>query len=500
MFPFRTKIWHKLFFAILLVVMLVLAISMVLSRLSFQQGFTQYIEEVKLKQLDGFRQVLSEQYRQQKSWAFLQENPRLWHQLLVESNMLPPRPPRGPGGHRFGDSGFGRRGDGPRGGGPPSEFAPPRPTAADERHPPPPPRFMRERLGLLDAARTRVIGPPPTTKHRLLPIQLEQQVVGYLTLRIFTPRRTELDQQFEQQQFDNLLLTALLSLLIAIIAALLLARLFNRPISDIAKMARQLTAGQFEVRIEKIRQDELGDLAADLNILVETLEQNQRSRRQWIADISHELRTPLTVLRGELEAMEDGVRPLNRESIQSLSLEVKQLKRLVDDLYQLSLSDQGSLSYVKERVLPLELLRDVAEGFTVTMQQRQIALTVSCEGEGPHLLADPQRLTQLFTNLLENSQRYTDEGGEVKVHCEVGASFLIHFEDSAPGVPPELIPRIFERLFRVEGSRNRDHGGSGLGLSIVQSIAKAHGGELRAEPSSLGGLTITLQLPIDPKR
>ncbi|MBT8006426.1 MAG: HAMP domain-containing protein, partial [Gammaproteobacteria bacterium] len=339
-----------------------------------------------------------------------------------------------------------------------------------------------------------------TTKHRLLPIQLERQVVGYLTLRIFTPRRTELDQQFEQQQFDNLLLTALLSLLIAIIAALLLARLFVRPISGIAKMARQLTAGQFEVRIEKIRRDELGDLAADLNTLVETLEQNQRSRRQWIADISHELRTPLTVLRGELEAMEDGVRPLNRESIQSLSLEVKQLKRLVDDLYQLSLSDQGSLSYEKERVLPLELLRGVAEGFIVTMQQRQIILTVGCEGEGPHLLADPQRLTQLFTNLLENSQRYTDEGGEVKVHCEVGSSLLIHFEDSAPGVPPELIPRIFERLFRVEGSRNRDHGGSGLGLSIVQSIAKAHGGELRAEPSSLGGLTITLQLPIDPKR
>ena len=401
MFSIRIKIWHKLFFAILLVVMLVLAISMVLSRLSFQQGFTQYIEEVKLKRLDGFRLALSEQYREQKSWAFLQENPRLWHQLLVESNMLPPRLPRGPDG-----PGFGRRGAGPRGGGPPSELA-----AADERHPPSPPRFMRERLGLLDAARAQVIGPPPTTKHRLLPIQLERQVVGYLTLRIFTPRRTELDQQFEQQQFDNLLLTALLSLLIAIIAALLLARLFVRPISGIAKMARQLTAGQFEVRIEKIRRDELGDLAADLNTLVETLEQNQRSRRQWIADISHELRTPLTVLRGELEAMEDGVRPLNRESIQSLSLEVKQLKRLVDDLYQLSLSDQGSLSYEKERVLPLELLRGVAEGFIVTMQQRQIILTVGCEGEGPHLLADPQRLTQLFTNLLENSQRYTDEGG-----------------------------------------------------------------------------------------
>lgn len=311
MFSIRIKIWHKLFFAILLVVMLVLAISMVLSRLSFQQGFTQYIEEVKLKRLDGFRLALSEQYREQKSWAFLQENPRLWHQLLVESNMLPPRLPRGPDG-----PGFGRRGAGPRGGGPPSELA-----AADERHPPSPPRFMRERLGLLDAARAQVIGPPPTTKHRLLPIQLERQVVGYLTLRIFTPRRTELDQQFEQQQFDNLLLTALLSLLIAIIAALLLARLFVRPISGIAKMARQLTAGQFEVRIEKIRRDELGDLAADLNTLVETLEQNQRSRRQWIADISHELRTPLTVLRGELEAMEDGVRPLNRESIQSLSLE-----------------------------------------------------------------------------------------------------------------------------------------------------------------------------------
>lgn len=483
MLPIRIKIWHKLFFAILLVVMLILAINMGLSRFSFQQGFTQYIEEVKLKRLDGFRQSLSELYRQKGSWRFLEEDPRSWHQLLSEAELIPPQ----------------RRGGPDHPGGSPPEMVPPG-FATSGKHPIPPPPFMHERIGLLDSAHSLVIGPPPTAKDRLLPVELEKQVVGYLSVQTFKPFRNKMEHQFARKQLENLLLTALFSLVIAIVASLLLARIFNQPIARLAVMARQLTSGQFESRVEIYSRDELGELAADLNILAETLQQNQNARRQWVADISHELRTPLTVLRGELEAMEDGVRPLNKESIQSLSLEVKQLKRLIDDLYQLSLSDQGSLSYEKELTAPLELLKRITESFTITMKQKEITLTIDCERDGPRLLADPQRLTQLFTNLLENSLRYTDEGGIVKVHCEVGSELMIHFEDSAPGVPQELIPRLFERLFRVDDSRNRSYGGSGLGLSIVQSIARAHGGELTAEESTLGGLKISLRLPIESKR
>ena len=172
------------------------------------------------------------------------------------------------------------------------------------------------------------------------------------------------------------------------------------------------------------------------------------------------------------------------------------MQRLVADLYQLSLSDQGSLSYEMESIAAFELLHGVLEGFENPIKQKQIALTVECNSNEPLIFADAQRLTQLFTNLLENSLRYTDDGGEIKVTCEVGTTLVIHIEDSAPGVPTEQIPHIFERLFRVNRSRSREHGGSGLGLSIVQSIAKAHGGKLTAEPSDLGGLKISLQLPI----
>ncbi|MCP4993100.1 MAG: HAMP domain-containing protein [Gammaproteobacteria bacterium] len=295
----RIKIWHKLFFTILLVVLLILAINMGLSRFSFQQGFTQYIEEVRLKRLDGFKQTLSDLYRQQGAWTFLEQDPRLWHQLLSEAELVPPQRRRGDPDHR-------RR--------PPPGFGPPG-LATSNEHPIPPPPLMGERIGLLDPAHSPVIGPPPAADDRLVPVELGKEVVGYLSVRTFTPYRSELDQQFAQQQLENLLLTALLSLLIAIIASLLLARIFNRPIARLAEVARQLTSGNFESRVNVKSRDELGDLATDLNILAETLQQNQTARRQWVADISHELRTPLTVLKGELEAMEDGVRPLNSESL-----------------------------------------------------------------------------------------------------------------------------------------------------------------------------------------
>ncbi|MBT7307019.1 MAG: HAMP domain-containing protein [Gammaproteobacteria bacterium] len=470
MFGIRIKIWHKLFIAIVLVMMVVLAINLGLSRIGFQQGFSQYIEEVKLKRLDGLRLELSRLYQQNQGWDFLLLDRKQWHELLLEAKLIPPRPP-----HR---------------GGPGFRGAPP--------WPPPPDAPPRRRIGLLDAEQHPIIGPPPSKRLRQLDIKLDGVAVGYLTVDLFRPNRTHLERRFAHQQMENLLITAVISLLVAIVAALLLARLFNRPITKLAEIARQLTEGKFESRVRINGQDEFCELAADLNHLAEVLEQNQSARRRWIADISHELRTPLTVLRGELEALEDGVRPINRDSVQSLSREVKQLKRLVDDLYQLSLSDQGSLSYEKGWIEPVALLKGVTAGFEHSLQQKQLLLTMTCDDEPPRLFADAQRLTQLFTNLMENSQRYTDEGGEVKVWCESrDHCWQFHIEDSPPGVKEDQIGRLFERLYRVEGSRNRAHGGSGLGLSIARSIAEGHGATLSAQPSSLGGVWVTLKFPLE---
>jgi len=457
--------------------MLILAINIGFSRFSFQQNFTQYIEEVKLKRLDGFKKTLAELYRQKGSWHFLHNAPQSWHQLLSKAELVPPQRKNNPEQHE-GNSPALRSPD----------FKPP--------HGPPPFPVMWERISLLDLTYSLVIGPPPKTEDRRLPIELENKVIGYLSVQSLKPFRSELDRQFARKQLENLLLITLLSLLVAIISSLLLARIFNQPIARLVVMARQLTSGQFESRVNITSHDELGELATAFNELAETLQQNQNARRQWVTDISHELRTPLTVLRGELEAIEDGVRPLNKESIQSLSFEVEHLKRMIEDLYQLSLSDEGSLSYKKELTRPLKLLQRVIETFTNAMKMKQITLTFECKDDSPQLLADPQRLTQLFTNLLENSLRYTDEGGTINIHCQISSTLVIYIEDSSPSVSSEMIPRLFERLFRADNSRNRSYGGSGLGLSIVQSIVTAHNGTVMAEPSTLGGLKISLTLPI----
>ena len=243
--------------------------------------------------------------------------------------------------------------------------------------------------------------------------------------------------------------------------------------------------------------DELGRLAEDFNRLAVTLERNEQLRRAFMADISHELRTPLAVLRGELEAIEDGVRPMSPESVKSLQGEVATLGKLVDDLYELSLADVGALTYRKTALDLAEPLTQALEGFRERLVERRIALETVLPPAGTlTVLADPDRLRQLFNNLLENTVRYTDPGGRLRVEarCERGR-VRIDFQDSAPGVPEELLPRLFERLFRVEGSRSRAGGGAGLGLAICRSIVQAHDGEIDARPSPLGGVWVHVSLP-----
>ncbi|HDP1360681.1 TPA: two-component system sensor histidine kinase BaeA, partial [Klebsiella pneumoniae] len=197
----------------------------------------------------------------------------------------------------------------------------------------------------------------------------------------------------------------------------------------------------------------LGRLAQDFNQLASTLERNQQMRRDLMADISHELRTPLAVLRGELEAIQDGVRRFTPESIPSLQAEVATLTKLVDDLHQLSMSDEGALAYQKTSLDIITLLEVAAGAFRERFASRQLSIQVSLP-EQAMIFGDRDRLMQLFNNLLENSLRYTDSGGSLHITARrSGQMLVIDFADSAPGVSDEQLARLCERFYRAEGSR-----------------------------------------------
>ena len=272
------------------------------------------------------------------------------------------------------------------------------------------------------------------------------------------------------------------------------ARHLLAPLRAVEQAARQLSDGRYGVQLSTHRQDELGDLVHHVNRLSLALRAHETARQRWMADISHELRTPLAIVRGELEAMRDGVRPPDTQGLQSLHEEVMRLDRLVDDLHQWSMADAGSLSYRPRRLDLATLVTESCARFESTARMAGLDLDCQCDAVG--VSADPDRLRQLIDNLLGNALRYTDRGGQVRVQVQVAHDrACVRVDDSAPGVPLEALGRLFEPLYRGEASRNRALGGSGLGLAIAQRIALAHRGTLAASPSPLGGLRLELWLP-----
>ena len=207
-------------------------------------------------------------------------------------------------------------------------------------------------------------------------------------------------------------------------------------------------------------------------------------------------------MRAELEALQDGVRPLDRGAVDTLHGDVLRLGRLVDDLHELSVTDLGALSYRMEETDLRAALESDLDAYRPRFAAAKLALRLRDRSPGPGssepmtIQADGDRLSQLFRNLLANSLQYTDPGGGLTVILgREGGHTTIDFQDSAPGVPPESLPRLFERLYRVDDSRSRHTGGSGLGLAIARNVVEAHGGTIGAFPSPAGGLWIRIELP-----
>jgi two-component system sensor histidine kinase BaeS len=462
------RITYRLFFALLGATVAVVLCMSLLLQWSMDRGFLRYVNTLDQTRLENLAAELERAYAEQGSWEFLRADPGSWLRRATGRDW------------------------------PGEKSAGPRPTGGDTHRPPP----RSSRLVILDADRQPLFGSGPEVgKAALRPLRVGGEVVGYLGIRK-RERLTDIHElQFVQQQKLAMVVVAAVILLVSAGLSLPLANRLLRPVRSLAAATHSLTAGRYGTRVPVDSSDELGKLARDFNALALTLEKNEQTRRQWLADISHELRTPLAVLRGEIEAIEDGVRQPTPEAVRSLHAEVLHLGRLVDDLHQLALSDLGALTYRKEPVDIGGVLAGVVETFRPDAVRKGLALDVDLPRREAPVFADRERLRQLFANLLDNALKYTDAGGRVEVRLECGErEAVVNVLDSAPGVPEAALGKLFERFYRFESSRSRKTGGAGLGLAICRNIVEAHEGVLTARPSPLGGVWLEVRLPLMQER
>ncbi|MBR9728554.1 ATP-binding protein [Shewanella intestini] len=327
-------------------------------------------------------------------------------------------------------------------------------------------------------------------------IKVDKQIVGTLVTnakrRINSPQGTA----FSKRQWLMSMLIGLVALGLSVGVSLLLTRVFLAPIQRMLKRVSSMSNGDYLTRLSPTHHDELGQLMGDLDRLALHLQQNQSVRQRWIASISHELRTPVTVLTGEINAIKDGVRPLNMAQIDSVHQEVERLAHLIDDLYQLSLSDIGGLRYHFEPIDIIDCINHCCHKAQLQAQQQGLTLTQQLSGS-VMINGDRDRLQQLLTNIINNSLKYTDAPGTIVINTTVMSSYVqIIIQDSLPGIPVQECQKLLEPLYRNEVSRSRHRGGAGLGLAICRNIAEAHQGTIRICPSTLGGIQVEINLPI----
>ncbi|MEZ5508335.1 MAG: ATP-binding protein [Gammaproteobacteria bacterium] len=443
----------KLFLAMLLTSGLLIASLLAFMQWSFRSGFGDFLRQQQQQRLTLAADELAEHFRLTGGWSDV--DLRLLRRPL-------PRPPEAP-------------------------------AHAPHRQPP------RTHFFVLNAHRQAAIGRyDPGADNVLEPIRVDDRVVGFVGERVRNGPQDFMERRFAEHQSRHLLFVALLAGLISLVVAYPVASIMVARIQALLAHIRQLSKGELSARTPVKGSDELSQLALHLNSLGQTLQQNAQAHRTLVADISHELRTPIAVLKAQLEAAEDGIQPLNETTLARLQQQVRRLGGLVDDLYQLSLADLGALNYQKALLDVRALTFEVSSGFEAQMARAGLQLIIRDRtGRTLTVLGDHKRLQQLISNLLQNSVQYTNAPGTVRVDIgDDGHHAIIRVADSAPGVPPELQQRLFERLFRTDASRNRNSGGAGLGLSLCQSIVQAHGGQIDISDSDLGGITVTVRLPL----
>jgi two-component system sensor histidine kinase BaeS len=481
--PMRLRLWHRLFLAFAVLSVAIIAGFVAWQQHNFRTEFSKYLNEVTRQRLQAASERLADAYAEHGSWDFLRGDMRAFD-VLVD----PYRSRRG------------------------AESAPEMPAPPDDASLPadpsrPPraeslPHGFTNRVLLVDAVGMPVVGDPrliETVDELRVAIDVGGNDVGSLLSRRI-PARTfgGTDLAFALAQRHAAIVAGAVALFVALGFAFALARWLLAPVRALTSGMHALTAGDYAQRVAPTGSAELGALARDFNRLAQTLEAHREARRHWGADIAHELRTPLSVLRGEISALQDGVRAPTPAAFDSLAIEGERLSGLIEDLYQLALADAGALEYRFEMLDFAELVRDAVQLHRRACADAGLTIESSLPDDALPIRGDARRLGQLLDNLIVNARRYTDASGRIRIELSRGRdSACLILDDTPPGVPAESLPMLFERLYRVDAARGRASGGAGLGLAICRAIVEAHDGTICADASPLGGLRIRVDLPCD---
>ena len=334
-----------------------------------------------------------------------------------------------------------------------------------------------------------------------IPIEVNGETVGYLVPALANPPNWPMDaaqMAFLNRIRHTLFIATLAALGVALVIGGLLFRSITAPLRKLTAATETIAQGDLSARAPVRGQDEVAQLAEAFNQMAESLDRMERARRNQTADIAHELRTPLTVIQGTLEAMLDGVYSTDQENLQAALAQTRTISRLVEDLRLLALADAGRLELHKTHLDPNTFLPEIVEAHRPEAQKQDIELSLEMPNvKLPQILADRDRLAQVIGNLLSNAFRYVPPEGHITVRAaERERDILIAVIDDGPGVPHDDLPHIFKRFWRADPARQRKTGGSGLGLSIARHIVEAHKGDIWADDTPGGGLSVAFSLPI----
>jgi len=293
-----------------------------------------------------------------------------------------------------------------------------------------------------------------------------------------------------------LIWACLAAMVMAIGLNFIMMRRVLSPLTRMTTISKQISAGNFDGRVPESSSDEVGQLARDFNRMAESLEKIENLRRSLMIDVAHELRTPLTNMRGYLEALFDGVLPPSTETFGMLHDETLRLANLVEDVLRLARADASRGKLDCEHVNLNGLIQEMLMAFAKRFDDKKIRIDEHIPEGLPSVFADRNQIARVIRNLLDNVMQYAPEDSSVEIHLTLSSNKLrTSMINTGNDISHEDIPYIFERFFRGEKSRSREHGGAGIGLAIVKELVEAHGGNVGAELED-NHITIWFELPI----
>ncbi|MDH4619467.1 MULTISPECIES: ATP-binding protein [Brevibacillus] len=342
----------------------------------------------------------------------------------------------------------------------------------------------------------KAVNPEDTSSVNMIPIKERDHTIGYIGIQYDNSYAMSLEEHFRMAHTNAMQWTMLALLLLVCIASIFIAKRLAKPIVDMSDASRAVSRGDLSIRVDLPQgEDELSVLVHSFNNLVQSLQKQEELRKRLTSDIAHELRTPLNTLLAQTEGMLDGIWEATPEHLEATRSEVLRLIRIVSDLDQVIQVESGALNISQNEINLTNVVGGIVESMTAAFQLQGIQVKSYLKSTA-WIMGDQQRIAQAISNLLTNALKHTPPGGEVNVTLEQKKRIVeVKVVDNGTGISPEDLPFVFERFYRGDRSRNREKGGTGLGLTIVKGIVEAHQGNVAITSEVGKGTIVTLTFP-----